>query len=356
MSKFLFVFLLAAAAVLAQDSRGTLLGQVTDASGAGVPSAQVRIVNAATGVTASAATNESGRYFLPYLAGGTYTVNVEQAGFKKFIREGIQIRIGDTVELNIGLQVGDVTEAVQVTAETPLLSTAESSLGQVVDERRIVELPLFAGNAMDLVHLAPGTVNGTDLRLRKAPFNNAPSQFSTDGSGNYQNEFTIDGVSNTYSDGESPRVAFSPPQTAIAEFKVQTSSFDASTGHTLGSVVNVSTKSGTNELHGEMHWWLRNSAFDAPTIFQNRAGQKLPVYQDNRYGLSAGAPIVIPKLYDGRNKTFWFYAWEANKFGDPQNFTNTVPTERMRRGDLSELLALGTPDASGRNPYQIYDR
>jgi hypothetical protein len=155
-------------------------------------------------------------------------------------------------------------------------------------------------------------------------------------------------VSNTYSDGTSPRVAFSPPQTAIQEFKVQTSAFDASIGHTLGSVVNVSTKSGTNDLHGELHWWSRNAAFDAPTIFQNRANQKLPVYQDNRYGLSAGAPVIIPKLYNGKNKTFWFYAWEANKFGNPQNFTSTVPTEKMRQGDLSELLALGSA-------YQIYD-
>ena len=128
---------------------------------------------------------------------------------------------------DIQMTIGDVTESILVTAESPLLQTAEASLGQVVDERRIVELPLFAGNAMDLVHLAPGTVNGTDMRLRKAPFNNAPSQFATDGGGNYGNDFTIDGVANIYSDGTSPRVAFSPPQAALSEFKVQTSSFDA---------------------------------------------------------------------------------------------------------------------------------
>jgi hypothetical protein len=320
---------------------------VADVSGAVVPGAKVTATNTATGVIAAAETNAAGRYTLPYLISGTYLIEVEQTGFKKFGQE-VQVRINDTLELNINLEVGAVTEAVEVRAETPLLSTAESSLGQVIDERRVLELPLFAGNAMDLVHLAPGTVNGTDMRLRKAPFNNAPSQFSTDGSGNYQNEFTIDGVSNTYSDGTSPRVAFSPPQTAIQEFKVQTSAFDASIGHTLGSVVNVSTKSGTNDLHGEAHWWLRNAAFDAPTIFQNRANQKLPVYQDNRYGASAGAPVIIPKLYNGKNKTFWFYAWEANKFGNPQNSTSTVPTAKMRQGDLSELLALGSP-------YQIYN-
>ncbi len=261
------------------------------------------------------------------------------------------MRVNDTVELNMQMQVGDVTESVQVTAETPLLSTAEASLGQVVDERRVAELPLFAGNAMDLVHLAPGTVNGTDMRLRKAPFNNAPSQFSTDGSGNYGNAFTIDGVANVYSDGTSPRVAFSPPTASLAEFKVQTSSFDAVIGRTLGSLVNVSTKGGTNTIHGQAWWWLRHSAFDTPTIYQNRSGLTLPVYRDNRYGLSGGGPVFLPKLYNGKNKTFWFFTWEANKFGDPNvggSMISTVPREAWRNGDLSDLLKLGAN-------YQLYD-
>src|SRR4029077_8542057 len=200
-------------------------------------------------------------------------------------------------------------ETVEVNATTPLLATAEASLGQVVDERRVLELPQFAGNAMDLVHLAPGTINGTNLRLRKAGFNSAPSTFSTDGGGNNQNEFSIDGVSNTFSDGTAARVAFSPPSTAISEFRVQTTAFDASLGHTMGSTVNVSTKSGTNAIHGELHEWLRHSALDSPTIFNNRAGQALPIYQDNRYGFSLGAPVVVPKVYNGKNKTFWFYAY-----------------------------------------------
>jgi hypothetical protein len=216
------------------DARGALVGRVTDPSGAVVPGAEIRATNVATGVVASTRTNEAGNHALPFLVPGVYTVTAELAGFKKFVRENVQIRVNDSVELNIQMALGDVTEAVQVTAETPLLQTAEASLGQVVDERRITELPLFAGNAMDLVHLAPGTVNGTDMRLRKAPFNAAPSQFSTDGSGNYGNFFTIDGVPNVYSDGTSPRVAFSPPTASLSEFKVQTSSFDASVGRTLG--------------------------------------------------------------------------------------------------------------------------
>ncbi|MEK7407180.1 MAG: carboxypeptidase-like regulatory domain-containing protein, partial [Acidobacteriota bacterium] len=281
----------------------------------------------------------------------TYTLTVEITGFRKFVREGIQVRVNETVEVNPQLQVGNITESVEVTAETPLLQTAESSLGQVVDERRITELPLFAGNAMDLVHLAPGTVNATDMRLRKAPFNSAPSQFSTDGSGSNGNSFTIDGVSNIYSDGTAPRVAFSPPTASLSEFKVQTAPFDASFGRVWGALVNVSTKGGTNDVHGQAWWWLRHSAFDTPTIFQNRSGLKLPIYRDNRYGLAGGGPIYLPKLYNGKNRTFWFFTWEANKFGDPNvggSMTTTVPRAAWRNGDLSDLLKLGSN-------YQLYD-
>lgn len=345
------VFALALCAVTllhAQDSRGRVVGQVLDSTGAAVPTATVLATNNATGVVVRTSTNVAGAYSLPYLLPGVYTITAEKDGFKKFSRDNIQVRVNDSVELIIEMQVGNVAESISVTAETPLLQTAEATLGQVVDERRITELPLFAGNAMDLVHLAPGTVNGTDMRLRKAPFNNAPSQFSTVGGGNYNNDFTIDGVSNTYSDGTSPRVAYSPPAMSITEFKVQTASYDASIGNTIGATVNVSTKGGTNQLHGEFHEWLRNSAFDTKNIFQNRSGQKLPVYQDNRFGNSLGGPVYIPKLYNGKNKTFWFYSWEANLFGNPQSYTTTVPTEKMRTGDLSEYLALGAN-------YQVYD-
>ena len=333
----------------AQDSRGAIVGRVTDASGAVVPGADVHATNAATGVVASSKTNESGNYTLPYLTPGFYSVSSEATGFKKFVRDNIQVRITDSVELNIQMAVGDVTEAVEVTAETPLLQTTEASLGQVVDERRVLELPLFSGNAMEFALLAPGTVNGTDMRLRKAAFNNAPSQFSTDGPPLFQNEFTIDGVANTFSDSTNVRVAFSPPQASIAEFKMQTSAFDAAYGHTVGSVVNVSTKGGTNDIHGSAWWWLRHSALDTPTIYQNRSGQKLPVYRDNRYGLAGGGPIVIPKLYNGKNKTFWHFTWEANKFGDPAgSYTSTVPRAAWKNGDLSDLLRIGAN-------YQIYD-
>jgi hypothetical protein len=347
------LFILAAGSVLAQsqDARGNIVGRVLDSSGAVVPGVEVKVVSDTTGVVVSTKSNDAGNYVLPFLIPGRYTVTAEIQGFRKYERKNIQIRVNENVPLDIEMTVGDVAQSVEITAESPLLQTAEASLGQVVDERRITELPLFAGNALDLVHLAPGTVNGTDMRLRKAAFNNAPSQFSTDGSGNYGNSFTIDGVANIYSDGTSPRVAFSPPQASLSEFKVQTSSFDAAIGRTAGALVNVSTKGGTNELHGSAWWWLRHSAFDTPTMFQNRTnkkGYKLPIYRDNRYGIAGGAPVIIPGVYNGKNKTFWFFTYEANKFGSPVDMTSTVPSAAWRNGDLSSLLPLGAN-------YQLYD-
>src|SRR5262245_14495698 len=334
----------------AQETRGAILGRVSDSSGGSITGAEVRATNSETGVELTATTNESGNYVLPYMLPGKYTVQAQATGFKKSIREGIELRINDRVEVNLELQVGQTTESIEVRGETPLLDTATSSLGQVVDQRRITDLPTFGGSVMVLVQLAPGVINTTDMRLAKAgSFSiNKNSQIATDGAGVYNNEFTLDGVSNTQAEGGSMRVGFIPPSAAVAEFKVQTAAFDASAGHSLGSVINVSTKSGTNQLHGQAEWALRNSAFDAPNIFQNRSGQGIPHYTDNRWGLVAGGPVWIPRVYNGKNKTFWFYGYGANRFGVPQSFTSTVPTAAMRRGDLSALLALGAQ-------YQVYD-
>lgn len=333
-----------------QETRGAIQGRVTDSTGAVIAGVEVRATNVATGVTASARTNDSGNYVLPYLLTGKYTLSAQAPGFRKSIRDGIEMRISDRVDVNIELQVGETSESIEVKEETPLLETASASLGQVVDQKRMVDLPTFGGSVMVLVQLAPGVINTTDMRLAKSgSFSiNKNSQISTDGAGQYNNEFTLDGVSNTQAEGGSTRVGFIPPAAAVAEFKVQTAPFDASAGHSVGSVINVSTKSGTNQLHGQAEWALRNSAFDAPNIFQNRAGQKIPHYTDNRWGAVAGGPVLFPKIYNGKNRTFWFYGYQENKFGVPQSFVSSVPTDAMRKGDLSALLAIGAS-------YQVYD-
>jgi hypothetical protein len=337
------------ASLHAQDPRGSIIGRVSDSTGAVVPGVVIRAENMDTGVSATTTTNEAGRYNIPYIIAGNYRVIAELSGFKRFLRENVQVRVGEATDLTIGMEIGQITESIEVTDTTPLLDTTSPSLGQVIDERRIMELPTLAGNAFELALLTPGVTNGTNLRDRKPAFNNGNSQVSTDGNGTYNNEFQIDGVSNTFADGGGrARVAFSPPQTAIQEFKMQTATYDASTGHTIGSTVNVSTKSGTNRLHGEAHWFVRNRAFDAPNFFDNKNNRTAPVYQDNRYGASGGGPVYIPKIYNGKNRTFWFYAWEANKWIVPGNFTGTVPTAAQRQGDFSGLLGVNSS-------YQIYD-
>jgi hypothetical protein len=341
----LFVCLIGTAS--AQDPRGTIRGRVVDSSSAVIPGAMVSAVNVTTGIRVSAPTNEDGMYSIPFLPPGIYTVQAELSGFNPWSREGVQVRVSEITEQNITLTVGAVTERVEVKGGTPLLDTASASLGQVIDSRRIQELPITAGNALELTLLAPGMIEPSKFTWKAAwNFRNIAS----DGNPSYTTEYQIDGVSNTFAEGNTGRnrYAFAPPAAAISEFKMQTTPYDASIGHTMSSVVNVSTASGTNVLRGEAHWFTKNSAFDAANFFNNKNNTKKPEYEDNRYGASAGGPLVIPGVYNGRNKTFWHYVWEANKWAVPQTFTGTVPTEAQRRGDFSELLRLG-PN------YQIYD-
>ncbi|MBL8216463.1 MAG: TonB-dependent receptor [Bryobacterales bacterium] len=345
------LLLCAVALATAQDPRGFIRGTLTDTSGAVIAGARVRATANDTGVVAVAQTNEAGLYSLPYLIPGLYKISVEQTGFKSYLRPNVEVRVSETTELPIQLEIGQLSETVEVRDAPPPLETASASLGLVMDQRRINDLPQRGGNPLELTLLAPGVANTTNLRLRKSMAPEATSDFAADGAGRYNNEFQIDGISNTAADrgrGYS-RVGFAPPSSAVREFKMQTSAYDASVGHTMGSVVNVSTASGTSQLHGEAHWFLRHKVLDAPNFFNNKNGTPQPLYQDNRWGLSLGGPIVLPKLYNGRNKTFFFFAYEGNQFGVPTQFSRTVPTAAQRRGDFSALLPLTNAN------YAIYD-
>jgi len=342
--------LLSASWAAAQDPRGAITGTVVDATNAVIPGVTVRATNAETGVSASAVSNTAGNYNIPFLLPGRYRVTAELTGFKRFVRDGVEVRVGETVALTIQMEVGAVTETVEVRATTPVLDTTAASLGQVFDQRRFLELPQRGYNPMELTLLTPGVVNTTNMRLRKAMAPEATSQIMADGAGQYNNEFQIDGIPNMSTDrgrGYS-RIAFSPPIGAVREFNMQTTSYDASVGRTMGAVINVSTNSGTNQFHGELHYVLRHSGLDAPNFFDNKAGTRKRVYQDHRYGFSVGGPLVVPGLYRGNNRTFWFYVFDDNRFGVPSQFTSTVPTAAQRTGDFSALLRLGSQ-------YQIYD-
>jgi hypothetical protein len=329
--------LLSGQVAIAQEARGTLQGRVSDASGGVVPGATVEVTNVATGVTLSTVSNAEGNYRVPFLIPGPYQVSVTLEGFSRFLSEEVRLHVADVLTVDATLQPGQITDEVTVSAIAAVIDASSAALGQVVDARRIAELPIREGTAVELVILAPGVQNTTDLRSRKAAFNNGLSQWSSDGAGEKRNDFTIDGVANVAAD----RVAYSPPSAAVEEFKIQTATYDAAVGNAMGATVNLVTKSGTNNLRGQVYEWYRGSELDARNFFDKRAGRPKRDYDDNRFGAAAGGPIA-------RSRTFYFANVEVNPFQVPQPVTMTVPTERMRNGDFSELLALGPQ-------YQIYD-
>jgi hypothetical protein len=324
-------------AVAAQESRGTLQGRVVDSSGGAVPGASVEVLNTATGVVTPTTTNEQGSYRMPFLNPGTYRVTVSLSGFGRFISDNIELHVADVLTVDATLKVGALSDEVTVTATAATVDRTTAELGQVVDARRIAELPIREGSPVELVILAPGVTVVTDLRSRKAAFNNGLSQFSTDGVGEKKNDFTIDGVSNVAND----RVAYSPPSASVEEFKIHTTSYDAAIGNTMGAVVNLVTKSGTNALRGQAYEWFRGSKLDARNYFDRVANRPKREYEDNRFGGAVGGPIRT-------NRTFYFANVEANPFKVPSPNIVTVPSVKMRNGDFSDLLALGPQ-------YQIYN-
>jgi hypothetical protein len=328
----------------AQESRGTILGRVTDESNAVIPGVAVEAFNIETGVTVSASTNAQGNYQIPLLNPGTYRVSFSITGFNKLVRDGLALRVADLLTVNASMQVGGLTEEVVVRAETATLDSASASLGQVVDLKRIEELPMREGNPMELTVLAPGIANTTDLRFRKSGMTHSQSQFDSDGTGEKRSDYAIDGIPNSSSFGgnQGVTVAYAPPAVSVQEFRVQTATYDASMGNTPGAVVNVMTKAGTSGFHGDVQYKFRSSQLDGESIFDQRAGFPKKDYSDHLYAAALGGPIR-------QNKTFFFVAFEGNNYGVPRSQgALTVPTEKMRNGDFSDLLKLGPQ-------YQIYD-
>ena len=335
----LLVCLIAATAG-AQDFRGAVGGKVTDESGGVLPGVTVTGTNKDTNVAGNTVTNETGGYSLLYLAPGTYLVTAELQGFKKVVRDNVEVRLGDRLTLDFKLEVGRMEETITVTAETPLLETRTGSAGQVIGEKQISLMPLSDGNPFVLARLAPGVAYHGDLKFSRPFDNGGTSDFTADG-GPGRNEFTLDGSPNM---ANGRRVAFVPPAGAVAEFKVETATFDAQQGHTAGATVNVTLKSGTNKIKGEAYYHYRDEALSGNDFFLERAGLPIAPMDYKRYGFTTGGPAFLGKLYDGRNRTFFFTAfeWLYDTFPEPGQFT--VPTDAQRNGDFSALLGAGHRD------------
>lgn len=327
----------------AQETRGVIAGRVSDTSGV-IPDAKITATHTETNKSVVTVTSGEGTFTLPYLAPGHYTLAVELEGFKRLVRSGIELRISDRLNLDLQMEVGGIAETVSVTAEAPMLETSTASSGQIIDRRRIAELPLAEGNPLTLVQLAPGIVVTGGYISNSALSSSGPSNFEVNGAPG-GNEFTLDGSPNTAdrSGNGAARVGLQPPTDAVEEFKVVTANFDAQQGRTAGASVDVAVRSGTNQFHGTAYEFVRHDSLTANTFFFNREGRPKQSRRYNRTGGTLGGPVQLPKVYNGRNKTFFFVSVERIRPIEPQFETLTVPTEDFRRGDFSSLLNRATP-------------
>ncbi|HEU0141144.1 MAG TPA: TonB-dependent receptor [Bryobacteraceae bacterium] len=324
----------------AQEFRGSISGTVTDASGGSVPGATVTAINTSTNVRLPTTATSTGSFTIPFVLPGNYRIAVEAAGFKTAIRESIDVEIQQRVRLDFELEPGVVTESITVSAETPLLDTADASLGEVVNRRQMIDLPQAGRNAYLQARIAPG-IMPTDTRLFARVFDNgAVSNVSISGAPRRSNDLLLDGIPNADS---TNTVAFVPTVEAVEEMKAQTNTYDAEFGRAAGGTINITVRSGTNQFHGSMLEFLRNDKLEANSFFNNRSGQPKPRQRYNQFGATAGGPVYIPKLYDGRNRTFIFGSWESIRQKDPEAILTTVPTLLERNGDFSQSF-----DASGR--------
>ncbi len=336
--KAILVALAGGAMAAAQSFTGSILGTVRDSSGAVVPNASVTVVNTGTNAKTTAQSDEHGIYIAPLLPPGSYSLEVSAAGFKKFVREGITLQVNQQAQVDVALAIGEVAESVVVTADVTQLETTTSTIGKVVDNRRIVNLPLNTRNVYSLVFLTPG-VSGT------VGNNYGEMRYSVNGARARMLDTLIDGVSAAHATvtGFSGISVF-PSVDAIEEFKVMGANYSAEFGRSMGSVLNVVFKSGANQLHGSAYEFLRNSVLDANNFFDNTRGRQLASFRRSQFGGTLSGPIR-------RDKTFFLVAFEGLRERGFANRTFTVPTALERQGDFSQTRAQNGQVIQMFNPF-----
>lgn len=343
----------------AQQQTAALTGRITDSSGAILPNATVTISNAAHGVHVVVHSDERGMYTAPLLPPAEgYEITVSQSGFQEVKREGITLQVAQLAQIDLRLTVGAVTEMVTVTGAPPLLDTETSSVGEVIPTLAISGLPLNGRSSFRLIKLTPGVTfnQSANGQFGDVPVNTTwDTNFSISGGQAQSNEVLIDGIPSSV--GFFNQITTIPTVDDTQEFKVQSNSLPAEYGRFGGGVVNVSTKSGTNQLHGTVFDFLRNSALDTNDYFDNKAGRKLPALKMNQFGAAVGGPVVIPHLYNGHDKTFFFADYQGTRRIQGATFTGTVPTQAQRSGDFSQtynssgkLVTIYNPLSTRPNP------
>ena len=330
-------------AIFAQSSG--IQGVVTDPSAAPIPAAQVAITNVATGMAATLQTNERGFYSAPFLPTGTYRVAVDKSGFSPVSRDNLKLDVDQIARVDFALKIGTVAETVEVTAAAALLESETTTMGQVIENQRIVEMPLNLRNYLELAKFSAGVLPARSLGhgARTAGEDGTEGGFIALGQRAYQTNVLLDGVDNSSRASGGPlgfqAQATKPPVDAIAEFKVVTNNNSAEYGYRMGGKVIVSTRSGTNELHGSLYEFLRNEKLDGTNFFANRSGSRKPTLRQNQFGGTLGGPVI-------RNRTFYFFSYQGTRIRRGRSFLTTVPSRLARDGDFS---------LEGANRNRVYD-
>jgi carboxypeptidase family protein len=325
----------------AQTTAGSIVGTVTDTTGSIVPNAAVTVTNEGTGITFSATTDTAGNYVVTPIPVGRYTVTVETKGFKKAVRAGIIVNVQDRIGVNVVLEIGEISQTVEVQAAAPALQTESSYLGQVVDSQRIVDLPLNGRYFTRLAVLTAGT-----LPTAPGARDERTGGFSSNGVRPYQNNYMLDGVDNNSLSQDltnESSFVYGPSPDAIEEFKVQTNSMSAEFGRSGGAVMNVTIKAGTNGFHGSAFEFLRNEKLDAKNYF-DPPDQPTPPYKQNQFGGAVGGPII-------KNKTFFFADYQGTRIRQSLTFLSAVAPLAWRNGDFSGFQPILDPDSPTHQPF-----
>ncbi|MFB3827745.1 MAG: TonB-dependent receptor domain-containing protein [Bryobacteraceae bacterium] len=326
-----------AASLFAQEFKGTILGRITDASGAVVPGAQVTVTNMETNVASEVQSNAEGNYVAPFLLPGKYKVTVGSTGFRQVVRDGIIVQVNDRITVDFALEVGATSEVITVRAESPMLQTASVDLGQVAD-RAFMDDAMLNSTVLQLANMAPGVLATGSLGFG-GTMGNGQNDIAVNGGNGTQkgNDVTIDGAP-ALAPRQSGLAVGVPMTDAVQEFKIVTTMFDASLGRSNGGALSITTKSGTNEYHGSAFYYTQNEALNANAWENNRVGIPHPLVDMYSIGGTVGGPVRLPK-YDGRNRTFFFFGFEKDRNGNHAIGRAYVPNEAMRQGDFSKTLA-----------------
>ncbi len=340
----LVVLLCSAAPLRAQVDAGAILGTVSDASGGSVHGATVTMTNEGTNASLSTTTGADGTYKFSPVKIGSYKLTATIQGFQTITTRNVVVNVGQDVVVDFTLKPGSVSETVEVQSSIPVLETQDASVGQVIDSHSVNDLPLNGRNFTFLAQLAAG-VNTPQADTRG---NAASGAFAANGLRPAQNNYLLDGIDNnsdTVDFLNGTNFVVLPPVDAIEEFKVQTSDFSAEFGRSGAAVLNATIKSGTNNFHGTAWEFFRNDKLDAADFFENAGGIKKGELRQNQFGLSAGGPVLIPKVYNGKNKLFFFADYEGLRRRQGTVLNGAVPTVAERNSNytnFSDLITLQT--------------